>query len=238
MTDVVIEGQLMSLQSEALKAAFEEYDHRILKRNLLKGVGEWIVPPSNDTVSIDTEAMKRTILQYYRGEKKLPEGLAKEIADIFRAVPMLEIEDKHVRCVVSKFHYGMGSKDPLERVLFFSSKNMQSIGDWSDETAQPLEIKMFIFWDQNPTQPPSKITEEQAAAIKSRLHVSFQAWAHTQLQGDVRDSRLEHSANKNAKRPATGNKTRDLKINHSADFDPQGYVALYEAKNGKGAPVA
>jgi len=128
------------------------------------------------------------------------------------------LDEKTVRCVVSKFSYGMGDQDPLEKVLFFSSKNKKAVDDWSDETAQPLEIKIFIFWDQNPTEGGCPYTDEEAKAVKSRLHNAFTEWAQS-LQGKVFDTRIEHSADKNARKlPAK----RQLKIQHSLDFDPTG----------------
>merc|ERR1711988_1314297 len=184
---------MLQVQSGALKPAYDEYNHRILNRKLLKTVGEWVVPPSNSEV-LKPEDIKEEVLKIYND----PEG----VKDL-KGCPIFPIKEEHVRCVVSKNHYGMQRQDPLEMVLFFSNKDKKQIGDWSDESAQPMELKVFIFWDQDPTNEPS-MNETVAKAIKSRLSMAFMEFAEKGLQGGVREQRLEWSVNKNS------SKTRQL----------------------------
>eukprot|EP00931_Biecheleriopsis_adriatica_P121391 TRINITY_DN96473_c0_g1_i1.p1 TRINITY_DN96473_c0_g1~~TRINITY_DN96473_c0_g1_i1.p1 ORF type:complete len:639 (-),score=167.86 TRINITY_DN96473_c0_g1_i1:66-1982(-) len=171
LTDTFMESRLMDREDPGLEQAAEEYERRVVKRQLMRLVAEWDLPreseegrpfpvPDEEKVVAGTlEEYMMSAQQQYQPDKPI------------RPVPEAEL-----RCQVAKLHYGMGAKDPITRIVFHSAKNDYSRGFTQDVDAKPLRQKIFVLWN-----PP--VDDLQDECTLKRLTIAFLAWAEKQVDG-------------------------------------------------------
>jgi len=173
LTDTFVECLLLSREDPALQKAADEYQVRVLQRQMMRRVAEWDPPrlsyqgPEAASFHIpDAEDIIAGMLREY------PDA-AKNIAP---HQPVRNVPPEELRCQVAKIHYGMGDYDPITRIVFHCTKSDQSRGFRMDGEAKPLRQKVFIFWN-----PP--VEELQDTVTLQRLNVAFLNWARPLVEG-------------------------------------------------------
>lgn len=178
LTDSFIETRLAENEIETLRTAAEDYDRRIIRRDLMRLVADWDVERDmSDRVPLDGSVIIDGVLQAY-------ETYATCYEPDQTIVP---VPKEELRCEVCSFHYGMKFKDPITRVLFHSSKDKNLKSHMSDMDARPMRQKVFCFW--NPASRPSEALHKLTL---SRLTLSFTKWANqqTECKSDMKTSKL------------------------------------------------
>ncbi|CAE8588630.1 unnamed protein product [Polarella glacialis] len=181
ITDVMVEAVLSSgLDSEddGLRQAAAEYEHHILKRNLMRLVSNWDLPRPGE-VGIDPAA------------GPMPKPASDEVVInavhqnyvskwAMRDESVRSVDVSELRCSIVSFSYGMGEEDPITRVLFHNPKNeAKLLFKPTDGDARPLRQKIFFFWN-----PP---TESDSLTL-NRLTEAFTEWADHQVDLHVKSA--------------------------------------------------
>lgn len=144
LTDVFVETRLLENEIPELHEACEAYTKHFLERKLMRNVMTWEVPTEQeepgfnmpDVQSFVEETLKLSSVQ----------------------VPRCELI-----CVESKLHYGMGSEDPIKKVVFHDKEGKPRLFD-VDYDANPLRRKLFLFWN------PQSIDDPLHMNTLERLH--------------------------------------------------------------------
>jgi len=178
LTDTFIESRLLDGENPDLQAAADEYEKRIIRRELMRLVGDWDLPRLGEEG-----------LPFNAGPMPLPAreaviaGVHKNYQDnataIYPATPVRPVHIEELRCQVAEFHYGMKAQDPITRLLFHK-KTDETEGIAIDSDSKPLRQKVFVFWNP-PTGSDDELTLE-------RLTGAFQKWAYDQVELHVMKS--------------------------------------------------
>lgn len=172
LTDTFIEAKLLAPEDPALEAAAAEYDRRLIRRVLMRLVGDWDLPrvgeeglpfAAGPLPLPDPEVVIAGVRALY--DRHAPSLMPNEPV---RAVPAGEL-----RCQVAAFHYGMSSRDPITRLLFHT-KDDETKAIQADDDAKPLRQKIFVFW--NPE------AQESDTTTLKRLTFAFERWAEQQVE--------------------------------------------------------
>mmetsp|Transcript_76801 Transcript_76801/g.238452 ORF Transcript_76801/g.238452 Transcript_76801/m.238452 type:complete len:282 (+) Transcript_76801:3-848(+) len=172
LTDTFVEARLLDKEDPALAGAAAEYERRIVRRQLMRLVGDWDLPRQGE-VGVGSSGP----LPLPKPEDVIAavhERYTQCAAELEPEQPVRGVLESELRCQVATFHYGMGSRDPITRVLFHSSKSEQPRGFQVDTDARPLRQKVFVFW--NPSDKPSD------AHTLRRLTLAFNRWAERQVE--------------------------------------------------------
>lgn len=169
LTDTFVEARLLDGEDPALERAHREFELRVNRRTLMRLVADWNLPRAGESggslaMLPDPQAVVAGVLEHYQGSRA-PAGCSSR----------RKVAAEEFRCQVAKFHYGMGSKDPITRVLFFSrragsARRLLEV----DEDAKPMRQKIFVFW--NPVDAPS-----DDVTLRS-LTKAFHSWAKSQVE--------------------------------------------------------
>jgi HD superfamily phosphohydrolase len=175
LTDSFIETKLEEHEVEALRPAEEEYDQRIIKRNLMRLVADWNVERDmSEMVPLDKDVIIDGVLAAYQQY-----GICKEPGE-----DLVMVKREELRCEVCFFHYGMKFKDPITRVLFHSSKDVRLTSPLSDIDGRPMRQKVVFFWNPSDRPPSHNLT-------LSRLSLAFKKWADQQSHQTEKGSKTE-----------------------------------------------
>jgi hypothetical protein len=210
LIDALIEGRLFQLQppSSPFHGAYKEFEYRVINRNLLRLLADFDVPPDMDFKSIGGAAIIKGTLQFYRSMKG-------DAAD--------DISEDKFRANIAEFHQGMGRQDPLQRVLFHSSKDpdRQAVLNASEQVP-PLTQKVFLFFDGGPRAHETQQMRDLVDAFKKWLEEQSASEA---LRSPVRApprrvsaARVLHSNNSN---PPDPEKKRQLAVRTSCPDSPK-----------------
>eukprot|EP00930_Biecheleria_cincta_P099193 TRINITY_DN90835_c0_g1_i1.p1 TRINITY_DN90835_c0_g1~~TRINITY_DN90835_c0_g1_i1.p1 ORF type:complete len:614 (+),score=99.01 TRINITY_DN90835_c0_g1_i1:28-1869(+) len=151
LTDSFVESRLFELQppGSSFRGAYEEYERRIIKRHMFRLVADFDVPPDMDFQAYSTDEIIANTLQTYRRlheNREMRRLLGLKQGE--QLAPPQDLQASSFRCSVAEFHQGMKRKDPLMRVLFYSSKDpSQSDFLKASEEVPPLTQKVFLFYD-------------------------------------------------------------------------------------------
>lgn len=167
MTDTFVEALLLTGEQPGLERACAEYDHRIVRRKLMRLVAHWDLPRVGEAFTEragplpvpDGDSVISGVLSGYRAAAAVVRP-----GEALRAVALEEL-----RCSVVALHYGMKEHDPITRVLFHGKANVRR-GYLNAGDAKPLRHKVFVFWNP-PVSEPSDVTTLE------RLTHSFNEWA-------------------------------------------------------------
>ncbi|CAK0799203.1 unnamed protein product, partial [Prorocentrum cordatum] len=198
------EARLFDGEDPLLERAHQEFELRVNHRALMRLVADWDLPRAGESGGSlarlpDPQAVVAGVLEHYQGSSA-PTGCS--------AQRKVAVED--LRCQVAKFHYGMGSKDPITRVLFFSRKASSAGRKLEvDEEAKPLRQKIFVFW--NPVDAPS-----DDLTLRS-LTKAFHSWAKSQVEESGRPQAPKRPL---AASPPPARPRRALKIQASLALSP------------------
>lgn len=204
LTDTFVEARLFDGEDPLLERAHQEFELRVNHRALMRLVADWDLPRAGESGGSlarlpDPQAVVAGVLEHYQGSSA-PTGCS--------AQRKVAVED--LRCQVAKFHYGMGSKDPITRVLFFSRKAGSAGRKLEvDEEAKPLRQKIFVFW--NPVDAPS-----DDLTLRS-LTKAFHSWAKSQVEESGRPQAPKRPL---AASPPPARPRRALKIQASLALSP------------------
>jgi len=204
LTDTFVEARLFDGEDPLLERAHQEFELRVNHRALMRLVADWDLPRAGESGGSlarlpDPQAVVAGVLEHYQGSSA-PTGCS--------AQRKVAVED--LRCQVAKFHYGMGSKDPITRVLFFSRKASSAGRKLEvDEEAKPLRQKIFVFW--NPVDAPS-----DDLTLRS-LTKAFHSWAKSQVEESGRPQAPKRPL---AASPPPARPRRALKIQASLALSP------------------
>lgn len=182
ITDYKVESLLQDAfysDNPDLKAIAIEFDTHILRRNLMRLISAWRLPRPGDKDI--TESM---------GPLPLPESEEAVIGEIHRRYeeqnlhghpkvkpdePVKKVDISEIRCCFARLHYGMGSEDPISRVVFHNGKGAACsttvLG--YDSESKPLREVIFVFWN-----PPAKTSDD---ATMKRLTNAFDMWAEDEV---------------------------------------------------------
>lgn len=206
LTDTFVEARLLDGEDPALERAHREFEKRVNHRALMRLVADWDLPRAGESGGSlarvpDAEAVVAGVLEHYQGSSAPPACSAKR-----------QVAAEDLRCQVAKFHYGMGSKDPITRVLFFSRKAGSARRRLEvDDEAKPLRQKIFVFW--NPVDAPS-----DDVTLRS-LTKAFHSWAKSQLEEGGRTTQAPKRPLA-ASPPPAARPRRALKIQASLALSP------------------
>jgi len=174
LTDTFIEARLLEREDPRLEVAAAEYESRIVRRNLMRLIGDWDLPrlgeegmpgPRRPFPMPTPEAVAAGVLECYRQCAKSHEP----------DQPVQEVFEADLRCQAANFHYGMGARDPITRVVFHSTKSEARKGFKVDIDARPLRQKLFVFWNPSPEKRTDELTLR-------RLTLAFNQWAELQIK--------------------------------------------------------
>jgi len=198
LIDSFVESKLYELPEpdSPLKAAYEEYDRRIIKRQLFRLLADFDVPADMDFSAYSPDSIIQHTLEMYRSLHT-----SGEMDDEVPLRPdekpcgVQELDKKMFRCSVAEFHQGMKRKDPLMRVLFHSSKDpTQADFLKATEEGPPLTQKVFLFYDAGP--------EAHNSLLFRQLVFSFLHWARTKAEAEDKDEAMGKDARlQNSPRP-------------------------------------
>lgn len=167
LTDTFAEARLMDHEDPALKTASDEFEKRILLRQLMRLVGEWELPRLDEAAPFSLpgkEAVLSGVHAQYLAHGK----------DLNPDVPLRVVPEEELRTQVAALHYGMGEKDPITRIVFHSTKGQgESPPLPGDGFANPLRQKLFFFWN------PAEVSDDLTLR---RLTLAFTRWAEQQVQ--------------------------------------------------------
>ncbi|CAE7617093.1 samhd1 [Symbiodinium natans] len=127
LTDMFIESRLLENEDPELQEACAAYDKHFLQRNLMRNVLIWEVPSEQEEPGFSMPQVDKFVEETLRLST--------------RQVPKSEL-----RCVESKLHYGMGSEDPIKKIVFHDKQGQPRTFD-VDYDANPLRRKLFLFWN-------------------------------------------------------------------------------------------
>jgi len=164
LTDAFVETKLLEDEEPALHPAALEYNHRIMRRQMMRLVADWDVERGMaEATPLASEDIIDGVVENY----------PIYAATVKPGEPVLDVPRHELRCEVCTFHYGMRAKDPISRVLFHSSKDSTLKSHLSDSDAKPMKQKVFVFWN------PSRIEKDnpQHRLTCSRLTRAFEKWA-------------------------------------------------------------
>merc|ERR1719491_2757865 len=103
-------------------------------------VGEWELPRESEGGGIALPDERKLIEDVH--------GMYRSVAaELQPEKPVREVARSELRCEVVKLHYGMGSQDPITRILFHNHKSNARRTFVSDMEAKPLREKIFMFWN-------------------------------------------------------------------------------------------
>lgn len=179
LTDNFVESRLFELQGpdSPVQSAYEEYDRRIIQRNMFRTLADFDVPPGMDFTEFSPEEMITGMLDTYRSLHA-----SGEIDDLVPLRPgdkkcgVQELCANLFTCTIAEFHQGMKRKDPLLRVLFHSSKDPAHVEFLkpSETAAPPLSQKVFVFYDGGP--------DAHNSVLFRQLVASFTHWAEAEAE--------------------------------------------------------
>lgn len=184
LTDSFVESRLFELQGPGspFKATYEEYERRIIRREMFRLLADFDVPPDMDFSAYSPDQIIKHTLDTYRALHASGD-IDKEAAPHQNEERMgvQELDSKMFRCSVAEFHQGMKRKDPLMRVLFYSSKD-PSQADFlkASEEVPPLTQKVFLFYDAGP--------QAHNSLLFRQLVASFLHWARSKEPNDKDNS--------------------------------------------------
>lgn len=217
LTDTFVEARLLYPDSPALEAAAEIYKVHILRRQMMRLVGDWDLPrllpvPRRAALQVprrptfrgargrgprrrgDPAAAgaqgarrgpKRRSCRYrpcpLPKRREVIEGVLREYpaaaALLHPGRPPRPVPSTELHCQAARFHYGMGARDPIARVVFHSSKREPSQQDFANRDVQPLQQKVFLFWN-----PP--VEDLQDERTLQSLTLAFDCWAESLVAGN------------------------------------------------------
>jgi len=175
LTDGFVESRLFEWQGpgSTLKAAYEEYERRIIKRQMFRLLADFDVPPDMNFATYSPDQIINHTLETYRWLHASGEMATEAVTRAGEeACGMQELDAKLFRCSVAEFHQGMKRKDPLMRVLFHSSKDPDQ-ADFlkASEEVPPLTQKVFLFYDAD--------QKAHNTLLFRQLVASFLHWARS-----------------------------------------------------------
>lgn len=188
LTDGFVESRLYEHQGpdSPLHVAYEEYERRVIRRHLFRLLADFDVPPDLDFAKYAPEEIIMNMLQTYHSKH----GAAKD------AQASEDLNSGRFRCHVAEFHLGMKRDNPLEHVLFHSSKDPRACNFLKASEVLPcLTQKVFIFFDGGP--------DAHNSVLMRQLVDSFTTWASNvkpredlsspKSPPSVQASRVEHT---------------------------------------------
>ncbi len=173
LTDTFVEARLLDREDTSMKAAADDYERHILRRHMMRLIADWDLPREHDDgrpfLLPTEEHVLRGVLKEYR------RAAAEYLPDRpIRDVPLMEL-----RTQMAKIHYGMGSSDPITRIVFHNPMTEESRRFALEET-KPLRQKVFLFWN------PSTNEDLKDQLTLTRLMLAFRAWADKEVNGEAR----------------------------------------------------
>mmetsp|Transcript_145219 Transcript_145219/g.463944 ORF Transcript_145219/g.463944 Transcript_145219/m.463944 type:complete len:626 (+) Transcript_145219:206-2083(+) len=173
LTDTFVESRLLDREDDTITQAADLYEQHILRRQMMRLVADWDLPRFRDggdrpfPLPESEEVIAGLLAEY-------PSAASSCYPDR----PVRAVVASELRSQVAKIHYGMGSQDPITRVVFHSTKSEGSRGFQVDYDAKPLRQKIFVFWN-----PP--VEELQDTVTLQRLTYAFYKWAQGKVSGPV-----------------------------------------------------
>lgn len=173
LTDTFVTARLMDEDDPAMAAAVEMYEQAIVQRKIMRLVAHWEVPRHEPNSRRPFQAPQECVivagvLEEYRLLAPLPSHGS------LRHVPSAELRAK-----VARFHYGMGDRDPMDRIVFHSLRTGGAcVGRELHGETKPLRQKVFVFWN-----PGVECLGD--VATLSNLTIAFKNWATKRVGGDT-----------------------------------------------------
>jgi len=166
LTDTFVESLLWSGEDPHLEQATKEYERRIIRRELMRLVGNWDLPrhgePGGPLPLPDQAAVIQGVYESY----------LRVAPTLHSDAPVRAVKVNELRCEVVKLHYGMGELDPISSILFHRKDDGRPCYGVTMD-AKPLREKIFVFW--NPDVDLSDTITVQ------RLSHAFTMWASNQV---------------------------------------------------------
>jgi len=211
LTDNFIEARLFEYQvpESPLRAAYDEYDRRIIRRHMFRLLADFNVPSDVDfSVYSADEIISRTLKTYreLHEQKQMRRLIELPESELLEGPEALD--PKLFRCHVAEFHMGMRRQNPLQLVLFHSSKNPQK-SDFlqTSEVMNALTQKVFLFFDGGREAHDGQLMRQLmqsfwhwAKDVPTRTAVESAAPGSPSARPAMQPARLEHTPQKKRRR--------------------------------------
>jgi HD superfamily phosphohydrolase len=163
LTDSFVETKLVEREVEALRPAQDEYDKRVINRNLMELVADWDVEPDvTEIMLLGEDQIIDRVLDAYETMKRDAAKYGEDLVTIKR---------EELKCQICQFHHGMKFKDPISRLLFHSSKDASLKDHLYDTHGRPMRQRVFFFWNPSDRSSSHDLT-------LSMLSRAFKEWAN------------------------------------------------------------
>ena len=208
LIDPLVESRLYQVQPEGsiCHRAYQEFQNRVIQRNLLRLLADFDVPDDMDFKPLgETEIIKGT-LRIYLAMKKEDAVLSEE----------------KFRANIVVLHQGMGRQDPLQRVLFHSSKNKERLAVLqASEQVPPLTQKVFLFFDGGPQAHETQQMRDLVDAFTKWLEEQSSSEAlRSHVRAPPREVKLARVLHSNNSSPPDPKRMRQLAVPSSYPASP------------------